>query len=35
VHLGLKNKTTIEDFSVSNCIPIKIDIENKKYKFDN
>ena len=35
VHLGLKNKTSIEDFSVSNCVPIKIDIENKKYKFDN
>jgi len=34
VHLNLKDRRDIENFSVSSCKPIKIDIENKKYIFD-
>jgi len=35
VHLGLKDKDTIEDFEIDNCIPINIDINNKSFYFDN
>lgn len=33
VHLGLKNKDTIEDLDILNCKPIKIDIKDKTFSY--
>ena len=33
VHLGLKDENNIEEFELDNCVPIQIDIKNKKYFY--
>lgn len=33
VHIGLKNEETIEHFEINNCVPISIDINNKKFWY--
>jgi len=33
VHLDIKNENSIEDFELDNCVPIQIDIKNKKFFY--
>jgi 2,3-bisphosphoglycerate-dependent phosphoglycerate mutase len=33
VHLGIKDENSIEQFELDNCVPIQIDIKNKKYWY--
>ena len=34
VHLQLKNAKTIEQFEITNCIPIRIDVDNKLFWYE-
>lgn len=35
VHLGIKDEKTIESFEIGTGIPIRLDVENKTYKYMN
>ena len=35
VYLNIKNLHTIEDFELQHCVPMQIDIKNKKFWYEN